>query len=233
MLESILPEPQNYIGQVSATLALHSVLDEKLSPSQNAQRFFKLYQKAKSAQELAADQKLKTESELQYLESQLDNLIKCEYEAELNEIREELTREGYVRANHNRRQIKNLPPSKPHRYRSSDGAEILVGKNNLQNDQLTTAANGEELWLHAKDMPGSHVLIKSAEPSGDALREAAMLAAYFSKGKTGSNVPVDYTRRKYVKKPGGAKPGFVIYTHQRTLYVTPDEGKVRALSAGS
>ena len=204
-------------------------LDEKLSPSQNAQRYFKLYQKAKSAQTLAADQKRMTEAELAYLEGQLDNLGKCVEEAELNELRQELEKEGYVRANHNRRQLKQLPPSKPMHYLSSSGIHILIGKNNLQNDKLTQTANPTDYWLHAKDMPGSHTIVVSANPDEVTLREAAMLAAHYSKGKGSSQVPVDYTQRKYVKKPSGAKPGFVIYTHQKTLFVTPDEEKIKKM----
>ena len=198
-------------------------LDERLSPAQNAQHYFKLYQKARTAQVLAAEQKEKTEEELSYLEGQLLNLEACEDEASLNEIREELEKQGYVRANHNRRQIKKLPPSQPLHMLSSSGRHILVGRNNLQNDKLTQTADPGETWLHAKDMPGSHVIIVGPDPDEQTLRDAALLAARYSRGATSSQVPVDYTLRKYVKKPAGAKPGFVIYTHQRTLFVTPSE----------
>ena len=198
-------------------------LDERLSPGQNAQRYFKLYQKARNAQTLAAEQIEKTSAELNYLEGQLDNLEKCQEEAELAELRSELERFGYVKANHNRRQMKQLPPSQPMRFTSPSGRTILVGKNNLQNDKLTGTAQPEEVWLHAKDMPGSHVIIVGEEPDEATLLYAARLAALYSKGRTGSRVPVDYTLRKYVKKPGGAKPGFVIYTHQHTLFVQPAE----------
>lgn len=204
-------------------------LDEKLSPAQNAQRYFKLYQKARSAKTLAAEQTEKTKEELNYLEGQLENLRKCETEAELNEIREELEKLGYVRANHNRRQMKKLPPSQPLHFVSSAGVDILVGKNNLQNDELTQSARPNETWLHTKDIPGSHVIVISEGADEATLREAAMLAAYYSKASSSSNVPVDYTLKRYVKKPGGAKPGFVIYTHQRTLYVTPTQEAVAAI----
>ena len=196
-------------------------LDEKLSPQANAQRYFKLYQKARSAQKLAAEQKLKTEEELAYLEGQLHNLSKCTEESELNEIRQELVKENYVRANHNRRQMKALAPSMPLHFVSAAGLHILVGKNNLQNDKLTQDAQGNETWLHAKDMPGSHVIIVSDAVDDDTLIQAARIAAYYSKGKDSGRVPVDYTLKKYVKKPGGAKPGYVIYTHQQTLFVEP------------
>jgi len=198
-------------------------LDEKLSPGQNAQRYFKLYQKARSAQTLAAEQIEKTTEELNYLEGQLDNLGKCIEEAELSELREELEKYGYVKANRNRRQMKSLQPSKPMKFTAASGRIILVGKNNLQNDKLTFTAQPDEIWLHAKDMPGSHVIIVGENPDDATILEAAKLAAAYSKGANSSQVPVDYTLRKYVKKPSGAKPGFVIYTHQRTLYVTPDK----------
>ena len=200
---------------------VHVPLDEKLSPAQNAQRYFKLYQKARSARILAAEQIEKTSEELYYLEGQLENLTKCEDEPSLAELRGELEKLGYVNASHNRRQIKSLPPSTPMKFTSPTGNVILVGKNNIQNDKLTFTAEPNEVWLHAKDMPGSHVIIAGTEPDDETLLYAARLAAKYSKGGTGSHVPVDYTLRKYVKKPSGAKPGFVIYTHQHTLYVDP------------
>ncbi len=196
-------------------------LDEKLSPAQNAQRYFKLYQKARSARTLAAEQIEKTGEELYYLEGQLENLAKCGDEPSLAELRAELEKLGYVHASHNRRQIKQLPPSAPMKFTSPTGKIVLVGKNNLQNDKLTFTAEPNETWLHAKDMPGSHVIITGAEVDDETLIYAARVAAKYSKGGSGSHVPVDYTLRKYVKKPSGAKPGFVIYTHQRTLYVDP------------
>ena len=200
---------------------LEVALDEKLSPSQNAQRYFKLYRKAHSAKTLAAEQIEKTDSELKYLEGQMDNLSRCTGEAELFELRQELERFGYLKANRSRKQMKQLPPSKPLRFTSPSGRTILVGKNNLQNDKLTATAQPDEVWLHAKDMPGSHVIIVGADPDEATIAYAARLAAANSKGRASSRVPVDYTLRRYVKKPGGAKPGFVIYTHQRTLNAEP------------
>ena len=196
-------------------------LDEKLSPGQNAQKYFKLYQKARNAQTLAAEQIEKTTAELNYLEGQMDNLEKCSGESELFELREELERFGYCKVNRSRRQMKQLPPSKPMRFTAPSGCAVLVGKNNLQNDKLTGTAQPNEVWLHAKDMPGSHVIIVGDAPDEETILFAARLAALYSKGRTGSRVPVDYTLRRYVKKPSGAKPGFVIYTNQRTLYVEP------------
>ena len=198
-------------------------LDEKLSPGQNAQKYFKLYQKARSAQTLAAEQIEKTSAELDYLEGQLENLEKCSEESELFELREELEKLGYVKANRSRRQMKQLPPSRPMRFEAPSGRTILVGKNNLQNDKLTATAQPNEVWLHAKDMPGSHVIIVGDAPDEETILYAARLAAAYSKGKNAHRVPVDYTLRRYVKKPGGARPGFVIYTNQHTLYVQPAE----------
>lgn len=198
-------------------------LDEKLSPGQNAQRYFKLYQKARSAKRLAAEQVEKTTEELNYLEGQMLNLSACEEESELAELREELEKYGYVRKNHNRRQMKKLEPSRPMRFDSPTGIPILVGKNNLQNDKLTFTAEPNEWWLHAKDMPGSHVIVASADPDEETLHMAARLAARYSKGASAGKVPVDMTRRRYVKKPAGAKPGFVIYTNQKTVLAEPWE----------
>ena len=197
-------------------------LDVKLSPAQNAQRYFKLYQKARNARTLAAEQIEKTSAELNYLEGQMDNLSKCAGESELAELRDELEKFGYVKRITNRRQMKQLPPSQPMKFTAPSGRVILVGKNNLQNDKLTFSADPNEIWLHAKDMPGSHVIIVGEDPDDETIVFAAKLAAAYSRGANSSNVPVDYTRRRFVKKPSGAKPGFVIYTNQRTLYVTPE-----------
>ena len=205
------------------TPGLEVQLDEKLSPGQNAQRYFKLYQKARSAKRLAAEQVEKTTEELNYLEGQMLNLSACEEESELAELREELEKYGYVRKNHNRRQMKKLEPSRPMRFDSPTGIPILVGKNNLQNDKLTFTAEPNEWWLHAKDMPGSHVIVASADPDEETLHMAARLAARYSKGASAGKVPVDMTRRRYVKKPAGAKPGFVIYTNQKTVLAEPWE----------
>ncbi|MBQ8506898.1 MAG: NFACT family protein [Clostridia bacterium] len=198
-------------------------LDVKLSPAQNAQKYFKLYQKARNAQTLAAEQIEKTSEELSYLEGQMDNLSKCSGESELAELREELEKFGYVKRVSSRRQMKQLPPSQPMKFTAPSGRTILVGKNNLQNDKLTSSADLNEIWLHAKDMPGSHVIIVGENPDDETIIFAAKIAAAFSKGANSSNVPVDYTKRRYVKKPSGSKPGFVIYTNQKTLYVNPEK----------
>ena len=228
MREVTLP---NWYGQEGETIQIP--LDERLTPSQNAQKFFKKYQKARSARSSAQEQREKTLQELDYLEGMLLDVEKCVEESELEEIRGELVRTGYMKRITNRRQQRNLPQSRPYRYLSGDGIEILVGKNGPQNDRITGGARPEEMWLHAKDMPGSHVIIRcEGEIPQETLKQAAMLAAWYSKGQRSSMVPVDYTRRKYVKKPAGAAPGRVIYTHQKTAYMTVEETDIRRMKEG-
>ena len=205
-------------------------MDIRLTPSQNAQKYFKKYQNARSAREVAAQQRDKTLEEMDYLEGMLLDVDKCVGESELEEIRQELVRTGYMKKTANRRQQRQLPGSKPYRYKSDDGIEILVGKNAAQNDRITLGAKPEETWLHAKDMPGSHVIIcREGEIPLATMKQAALLAAWYSKGQRSSLVPVDYTLRKYVKKPSGAAPGKVIYTHQKTAYMTPEEEEIKRI----
>ena len=205
-------------------------LDLRLTPVQNAQRYFKKYQKARSARETAAVQREKTLRELEYLEGMLLDVDKCVGESELEEIRQELVRTGYLKRITNRRQQRQLPQSRPYRYLSADGIEIWVGKNATQNDRLTLGAQPGEMWLHAKDMPGSHVIIRTeGQVPQQTLKQAALLAAWFSKGQRSSLVPIDYTLRKYVKKPAGSAPGKVIYTHHKTAYMTPEEADIRRI----
>ena len=223
--EAVLP---NWYDPEGGTITIP--LDPRLTPSQNAQKYFKKYQKARSAREIASAQKKKTLQELDYLESMLLDVGKCVEESELEEIRGELVRTGYMKRNTNRRQQRNLPASSPYRYISADGLEILVGKNAVQNDRLTLEARPEDMWLHAKDMPGSHVIIRcEGEIPPETLKQAAMLAAWYSKGQRSSLVPIDYTRRKYVRKPSGAAPGKVIYTHHKTAYMTVTEAEIRGI----
>ena len=225
MTEAVLPDWSDPEGG-SITVEL----DIRLTPVQNAQKYFKKYQKARSARETAAVQRDKTLEELEYLENMLMDAENCTGESELEEIRQELVRTGYMKRVTNRKQQRQLPASKPYRFRSADGIEIVVGRNSIQNDRLTQAAAGNEMWLHAKDMPGSHVIIRTeGEVPLTTLRQAALLAAWYSKGKNSSTVPVDYTLRKYVKKPSGAAPGKVIYTHQKTAYVTAEEEEIRKI----
>ena len=204
-------------------------MDVSLSPAQNAQRYFKLYQKARNARTLAAEQKQKAEQELEYLEQMADDLRKCTDSAGLSELRQMLVASGHVRATVSRVKQRKEAPSQPMKFLSSDGIEMEVGKNALQNERLTMGAKGDELWLHAQKMPGSHVIVHSTNVPESTVLEAAMLAAYYSKGMRSAQVPIDATLRRYIKKPGGTPAGFVIYTHQRTLYITPDESAVRKI----
>lgn len=218
----------NYYDENSALVEIP--LDKQLTPVQNAQKYYKKYQKARSAQQTARLQKEKTQAELVILEGAMEDLSKCTTEAELQEIRTELQKAGYVRPSSSKKPQRKFPESQPYEYKSSDGLSILVGKNSLQNDRLTGSAKGGETWLHAKDMPGSHVIIRTEGPvPPNTLKEAAQLAAYYSKGKNSSSVPIDYTLRKHVKKPGGSPAGFVIYTNQRTLYITVSEADIRKI----
>ena len=204
-------------------------MDVSLSPAQNAQRYFKLYQKARGARTLAAEQKEKTEQELAYLEQMEDDLRKCTDSTGLAELRSMLVASGHVRAQVSRVKPRKEAPSQPMKFLSCDGIEIEVGKNALQNERLTMGARGDELWLHAQKMPGSHVLVHAADVPETTLEQAAMLAAYYSRGVRSAQVPIDATLRRYIKKPGGTPAGFVIYTHQRTLYITPSEAAVRQI----
>lgn len=200
-------------------------LSSKLSPQQNAAKFYKDYAKAKNASHVLTGLIEQGMGELNYLESILDELNRAEGEKDLEEIRMELTEGGYLRAAGRKKQMKQKP-SRPMAFRSSEGFEIYVGRNNRQNDQLTLrAAEKYDLWLHAQKIHGSHVIVACAgqgEPGEVTLDEAAALAAWYSQAREGQNVPVDCALVKHVKKPAGAKPGMVIYDHYTTRYVTPD-----------
>ena len=206
-------------------------LDRQLTPGENAQRYYKKYQKLKAARDMAIVQREQTLSELDYLEGQLDNLTKCTAENELSELIEELKDQGYIKLDKGGRKKMKLAASKPMHFVSSTGADIYVGKNNRQNDELTLRfASPNDIWMHTKNIPGSHVIVKGAgEQDTATMTEAALLAAYYSRARGSENVAVDYTPRKYVKKPAGAKPGMVIYTTNKTAYVTPSEEAVAGL----
>lgn len=206
-------------------------LDPLLSPSENAQRYFKKYNKLKNSVSAAHRQIASAEREIAYMDALMQQLDSASL-ADLGEIREELVGQGYLR---DRRKPSGgkKKTGKPVLtcYISSEGIPIYVGKNNMQNEYLTNRlARPTDIWLHTKDIPGSHVVIAEAEYGEATLHEAAMLAAYYSKAKESSRVPVDYTLIRHVRKPNGAKPGFVIYERQKTLYVTPDEKTIKALA---
>lgn len=226
----------NYYDPAGATTVIE--LDPRYTPAENAQLYFRKYTKAKNSAEYALAQKESTQAEFSYLDSVLGSLDQAESMAEVDEIRPELVEQGYLKEKslHRRPRTgagKAAEPLPPLDFTSSDGLTILVGRNNRQNDRLTLrTAQPEDIWLHVKDIPGSHVIIRCSHladvPAGT-LTEAAVLAAYYSKGRSSANVPVDYTLRKHVHKPKGAKPGMVIYENQRTLYVTPAEEPVMQL----
>lgn len=213
----------NYYSEAQETIAIP--LKEELSPSQNAQQYYKLYNKAKMTELYAKKQMEDTKKELYYLESVLHALEKAETPTDLSEIRDELADGGYVPKN-NSKVKKQQKKSAPISFLSSDGYEILVGRNNKQNDELTIRmAYSTDLWFHTKVIPGSHTIVRTRggeEIPDRTIVEAASIAAYYSKAQNSSKVPVDYTSVKNVKKPNGAKPGMVIYDHYNTLYVEPE-----------
>ncbi|MGF7029826.1 putative ribosome quality control (RQC) complex YloA/Tae2 family protein [Paenibacillus mucilaginosus] len=209
-------------------------LDPLLTPSENAQRYFKKYTKSKNSLIAVEEQMNQAHEEIRYLDTLLQQLASASL-PDIEEIREELMEMGYLRAR-GRKGTKKKANAKPVLacYTSSEGIPIYVGKNNTQNEYLTNRlAHAGDTWLHTKDIPGSHVVIRSPEFGESTLHEAAQLAAYFSQAKESSGVPVDYTLIKHVRKPSGAKPGFVIYDHQRTLFVTPDSERIKALPVAS
>lgn len=207
-------------------------LNPALSLQENANRYFKQYRKGKTARDYAAKQIEPLRDEIAYLTGQLENIRNCTALAELNEIAEELIAQKYIKPKQKTIKQQYALPSKPFCYISSDGIRILVGKNNVQNERLSLReAKSDNLWLHAKNMPGSHVIVDHAgTPPDQTLLEAATLAAYHSSGRTGSTVPVDYTERRFLKKPSGSRPGMVIYSTNKTMYVSPDAALVAGLT---
>ena len=209
-------------------------LDVRLTPQQNAQKYFKLYTKSKTAEEVLTEQIRQGSIELDYLESVLVQLGEAETERDLAQLREELTLSGVLSAKQTRNKKDRQKPvqAKPFHYRTTDGFDIFAGKNNLQNDLLTLKiAFKSDIWFHTQKIHGSHVILVTdgREPTEQAMTEAAMIAAYHSKARLSSMVPVDYTQVRQVKKPAGAKPGMVIYHVYQTAYVTPDETVIEKL----
>ena len=214
----------NYYTNQPITIAL----DKALTPNQNAQRYFKRYQKLKEAVKYLTDLIEETKETILYLES-VETVLNQAGLEEIAEIREELIQTGFIR----RRQREKIQKrKKPEQYLASDGKTIIyVGRNNLQNEELTfKIARKEELWFHAKDIPGSHVVISgNLDPSDEVKTDAAELAAYFSQGRLSNLVQVDMIEVKKLNKPTGGKPGFVTYTGQKTLRVTPDPEKIASM----
>jgi len=214
-------EVENYYDESNSLITIS--LDSRLSPSKNAQQYFKKYLKSKKAIIEIKKQLEEVEVDINYFENIIQSMENATIIDDIEEIRLELISEGYLKRKVSKKN-KNKPPKKPLCFTSSDGFTILVGKNNTQNDILTLkTAIKTDYWFHTKDIPGSHVVLvtNNSTPSDVAIMEAAELAAFFSKGKLSSKVPVDYTIIKNVKKPSGAKPGMVIYENHKTIFVTP------------
>lgn len=206
---------------------IHIPLNEKISAPLNADRYYKRYSKLKNAENLLRRYIPITKQEIDYLENVLTYIDNSDTLEQVEELREELISEGYIKAKKSKRRRKEVVYSEPHHYISSDGYDIYVGKNNKQNDRLTLrTANRDDIWLHVQNMPGSHVIVRTKSNTDlpeQTLKEAGMLAAYYSKGRGAKNIPVDYTERKNVNKARGAKPGMVFYNDFQTIFVNPYE----------
>lgn len=206
--------------------------DPALTPSQNAQKYYKEYKKSRTAEEKLNELISSGEQELLYIESVLDLLTRSNTERELSEIRAELAEQGYLRSRQTRNKQKQQKALPPIEYRSTDGFTILVGRNNIQNDRLSLKlAHNYDMWLHVKNIPGSHVVVVSngVQVSDLAVTQAAIIAAYHSRARDSSQVPVDFTYIKNLRKPQGAKPGKVIYNTYQTLTVNPQQDVVNKL----
>jgi predicted ribosome quality control (RQC) complex YloA/Tae2 family protein len=218
---SALAELENFYEETLPVIKIK--LDPMLSPSQNAQKYYKAYHKARTAEEMLTIQINEAQQELSYIDSVFEELSRAATEHDLSEIRTELMEQGYIRAPKGRQKQPALMG--PLEFVSSDGFQILVGRNNRQNDRLTMKqANNNDIWFHTKNIPGSHTILvtEGRKPTDTALLESAKLAAFHSRGRDSSQVPVDYTEVRNVSKPQGAKPGMVIYVSNKTLYVTPN-----------
>lgn len=203
-------------------------LDPAKSPIENSQSHFKKYSKYRDSLKYIDKETAKARQEIAYLESVLVQIAQADIE-DIEDIKQELREEGYQAQKHGQTKKRSKTSSKPRRYRSSDGVMIYVGRNNHQNDELSLKrASKNHWWLHTKNIPGSHVIVESDRPSEQTMLEAAEIAAYHSKSQYSANVPVDTVQVKHLRKPNGAKPGFVIYEGQQTLYVTPVESAIKA-----
>lgn len=213
-------EVENFYDENLAKIKIK--LNPAISAAANSQKYYKNYQKAKTAEQILKVQIEKAEEELDYISSVFDSLSRAETERELNEIRAELTEQGYLKSKGKKQRQEAIMP--PLEFTSKSGFKILVGRNNKQNDKLTLKqADKNDLWFHAKDIPGSHTVIitNGIEPDEETVLFAAELAAAHSKAKEAGKVPVDYTKIRYVSKPQGSKPGMVIYKNQKTMFVEP------------
>lgn len=203
---------------------LKIALDPYKSPSENIQKYYKRYNKLKKSEEWALEQLEKNEEELTYLNSVLTNIQNVDSYDEIDAIKSELMETGYIKFKASKKGTKKNKENKPLHFITSKGFDIYVGKNNIQNDYLSLKfAHKNDIWLHTKEIPGSHVIIKGFNVDDETLSEAAIIAAHYSKGKNNSKVAVDYTEIKNLRKPNGAKPGMVIYYTNKTIYVDPEK----------
>ena len=203
---------------------LKIALDPYKSPSENIQKYYKRYNKLKKSEEWALEQLEKNEEELTYLNSVLTNIQNVDSYDEIDAIKSELMETGYIKFKASKKGTKKNKENKPLHFITSKGFDIYVGKNNIQNDYLSLKfAHKNDIWLHTKEIPGSHVIIKGFDIDDETLSEAAIIAAHYSKGKNNSKVAVDYTEIKNLRKPNGAKPGMVIYYTNKTIYVDPEK----------
>jgi len=205
-------------------------LDPARSPQQNAAKYYKDFNRAKNAEKILTEQISAGEKELAYLESVAGEIERAASERDLIELRQELEDAGYIKKQKTGKKSKR-PVSRPMRFVTDSGFFVRVGRTGTQNDELTRSSARTDIWLHTQKIHGSHAVLSCAgqTPDDETIRQAARLAAYYSQARGGANVPVDYTLVKYVKKPAGARPGMVIYTDQRTVYVTPDEAEAERL----
>lgn len=225
-------------GQAKASLYNiydNSLVEIALSPEltavENAQAYYKRYNKYKRAQTELCQQIIATEDLLQYLGSIEASLLTAVTKTEIEEISQELTAAGLIRDNKKKNKLSAAKPQ-PLQLRISDDSTVYIGKNNRQNDYVTFTIGGpNDLWFHTKDIPGSHVILKTSlpQPAEQDIDIAVQLAAYFSKARSSSNIPVDCTQRRFVKKPSGSKPGFVIFINQKTYFTNPDETKINQI----
>ena len=222
-------EVQNFYDPEQKTVTIP--LNVRMSPSENAQKFYKKYNKAKNALIEIRKQKIQTKREIEYLRGVLSSIDHAQDLSDIEEIREELEEQKILKAKKKTKKKKSSPAN-PLAFETSDGLKVLVGKNNKQNEKITFKIAGkEDLWFHVKDQPGSHTVLLSEgkEPSEESILEAATLAAYYSKGQNATKVSVDYTRRKHVKSPKGSKPGMVIYENFSTILVDALEENIKTI----
>ncbi len=220
---------ENYYDESGGMTTIQ--LDPLLTPQQNAAKYYKRYTKAKTAEKMLREQMEIAERDLHYLESVLEEIAEAEVEQDFIDIRNELRDAGFLRKQgKGKKEMKRV--ARPREFRTSGGYRVLVGRNNHQNDKLTLKdADHRDIWLHTQKIHGSHVILCTGgqEPDDQSLVEAAQIAAWYSQGREGGKVPVDYTPVKFVKKPAGGRPGMVIYTTYQTMYVTPDENQIKAM----